>query len=270
MTGARTSTLAALRGTIAHAERLTPAGTGPERVPLGHGAVDEALQGGLARGALHEVFADGGDGAAGTGFVAGLLARLAGGGRYALWVRQDFSARENGELSMSGLAELGLDPRRLVVVRAHDAEMALRVTADGLACNALAAVVTEIWGETRAFDLVASRKLTLASAQSGVASLMLRIAASPQASTAETRWIVRATRSPPEAAGTGFGAPVLDAHLVRNRRGPLGRWIMGWSGDEYRFRDAQTYSQPLAALPADRPRSPLAEHGGGQKRRRAS
>ena len=63
---------------------------------------------------------------------------------------------------MAGFAELGLDPRRIVVVRAPDAESALRASADALACNALGAVVTEFWGETRAFDLVAARKLTLA------------------------------------------------------------------------------------------------------------
>ena len=81
--------------------------------------------------------------------------------------------------------------------------MALRVAADGLACNALGAVVTEIWGETRAFDLVASRKLTLAASQSGVTAVMLRLAARPAVSTAETRWIVRAAHSPPSARGVG-------------------------------------------------------------------
>ncbi len=42
-----------------------------------------------------------------------------------VWVRQDFSEIESGALSMSGLAELGLDPRYLVTVRAADIEQAL-------------------------------------------------------------------------------------------------------------------------------------------------
>ena len=69
---------------------------------------------------------------------------------------------------MSGLAELGLDPRLLVTVRAADVETALRTAADALACDALGVVVLEVWGEARQLDLVASRKLTLAAQASGV------------------------------------------------------------------------------------------------------
>ena len=47
---------------------------------------------------------------------------------------------------MSGLCELGLDPRLVVTVRASDIDSALRTTADALACDALGAVVMEVWG----------------------------------------------------------------------------------------------------------------------------
>ena len=73
----------------------------------------------------------------------------------------------------------------------------MRTAADALACDALGAVVLEVWGEARQLDLVASRKLTLAAQASGVTGLLLRVAAEPQPSTAETRWIVRAAHSPP-------------------------------------------------------------------------
>ena len=85
----------------------------------------------------------------------------------------------------------------LVTVRAADVDAALRTAADALACDALGAVVLEVWGEPRQLDLVASRKLTLAAQASGVTALLLRLAATPQPSTAETRWIVRAAHSPP-------------------------------------------------------------------------
>src|SRR5271165_7107684 len=183
MMGARMNTLASLRGDI---ERLEAHGNGyaVRKAALGHAGADAALRGGLALAAVHEVFAEGHQSAAATGFIASLAGRVAP-RRPLVWVRQDFSELESGALSMSGLAELGLDPRCLVTVRAADSESALRTAADALACDALGAVVLEIWGEPRQLDLVASRKLTLAAQASGVTGLLLRIAATPNPSTAE-------------------------------------------------------------------------------------
>lgn len=122
MSGARQSALATLRGQI---ERIETAEVVHEhgRVALGHGEIDSVLNGGLARAAIHEVFCEGRQGAAATGFVMGLAGRVSA-RRPLLWVRQDFSEVETGALSMSGLAELGLDPRRVVLVRAADVERA--------------------------------------------------------------------------------------------------------------------------------------------------
>jgi protein ImuA len=262
MSGARTSALATLRGQIERIE-TSEAAHHPDRVALGHGEADLALQGGLARAAIHEVFCEGRQGAAATGFVTGLAGRVTA-RRPLLWVRQDFSEMEAGALSMSGLAELGLDPRRVVTVRATDAEAALRTTADALACDALGAVVLELWGETRQFDLVASRKLTLAAQASGVTGLLLRMAANPLPSTAETRWMVRAAHSPPGSLRSVWGAPHFDAELVRNRHGPVGRWIMEWKCDECLFSEPSAYPQPVAAAPAHRPHQAAAF--GGQRR----
>jgi protein ImuA len=251
MTGARTNTLATLRGTI---ERLEAGGLRHDasRVSLGHRPVDATLQGGLVRGALHEVFApEGRQAAAATGFIAGLAWRAAQ-ARPLMWVWQDFVALESGLLSMNGLAELGLDPRRIVMVHAADIDMALRVTADALACNALGAVVLDVWGEARQLDLVASRKLTLTAQTSGIACLVLRTSAQPMASTAETRWIVRAAHSPPAPEWSAWGAPMLDAQLVRNRHGRTGQWIMEWNCDECLFREPAPYPQSAAAVSFDR------------------
>src|SRR5260370_4391672 len=264
MTGARTNTLATLRGSIerieAHGEAYTPG-----RIALGHADADATLQGGLAVGAMHEVFADAGwQSAAATGFVVGIAERAAA-RRPLVWIRQDFTEIESGALSMSGLAELGLDPRLLVTVRAADVGTALRTAADAFACDALGAVVLEVWGEARQLDLVASRKLTLAAQASGVTGLLLRVAAEPSPSTAETRWIVRAARSPPAAhlvpgaplmpaaPWSAWGAPMFDAQLVRNRHGPVGRWIMEWKCDECLFEKPAAYPHPVTATPAPRP-----------------
>jgi protein ImuA len=237
-----------LRGSIERIE--THGATLPDRVPLGHAEADAALQGGLALGAMHEVFADGRQSAAAAGFIAGLARRVSA-RRPLLWVRQEFAEIESGALSMSGWSELGLDPRLVVTVRAADVDSALRTAADALACDALGVVVLEVWGAARQFDLVASRKLTLAARASGVTGLVLRTAAAPSPSTAETRWIVRAAHSPPRAEA--WGAPTLDTRLVRNRHGPDGHWIMEWKCDECLFREAPAHPQPVAAAPAHRP-----------------
>ena len=261
MSFARRDRLVSLRKEV---ERLETGGgeQSARRAALGHADADDALKGGLACGTMHEVFAaDGLNNAAASGFALGLARRVTQGSRFVLWVRQDFSAIESGELSMTGFAELGLDPRRLVAVHAPSAEMVLRIAADAIACNALGVVVAEMFGETRAFDLVASRKLTLAAGASGVTALMLRLGAVPQASTAETRWIVRAAHSPPAADWQAWGWPALDVELARNRHGPGGRWIMEWVSDEYRFRSQATHSRRLAAAPADRSYPPPAAAG---------
>ena len=260
---ARTSTLATLRGRI---ERIEAPGDAQalHRIALGHAGADAMLRGGLAKAAVHEVFAEGHQSGAATGFIAGLAGRVTA-RRPLVWVRQDFSEIESGALSMNGLCELGLDPRLVVTVRAADVDSALRTAADALACDALGGVVLEVWGEARQLDLVASRKLTLAAQASGVTALLLRLAATPQPSTAETRWIVRAAHSPPGSMFSAWGAPVFDAQLVRNRHGPVGRWIMEWKCDECLFNEPSAYPQPVAAAPAYRPHQKTV----GEQRHRA-
>jgi protein ImuA len=249
----RSTNLAALRG---HIERIETHGAmhSSRKAPLGHADADARLQGGLALGAMHEVFAEAGrQSAAATGFVTGLAGRVAA-RRPIIWIRQDFAEVEIGAVSMSGLSELGLDPRLLVTVHASDVEQALRTAADALVCDAVGAVVLEVWGEAKQLDLVASRKLTLAAQASGATGLVLRMAAEPRASTAETRWIVRAAHSPPGSQPASvWGSPVFETELVRNRHGPTGRWIMEWKCDECLFGEPAAYSQPVAAAPAYRP-----------------
>ena len=258
------STLASLRGSI---EKIEAPGDvhALSRIALGHRTADAMLRGGLALAAVHEVFAEGRQGATATGFIAGMAGRLSP-RKPLVWVRQDFAEVESGALSPNGLAEFGLDPRLLVTVRAADIETALRSTADALACDALGAVVLETFGEARQFDLVASRKLTLAAQSSSVTALLLRVGAEPAPSTAETRWIVRAAHSPPSASWSAWGAPVFDAQLIRNRHGPVGRWIMEWKCDECQFSEPSSYSQPVAATTAHRPHPAAAR----SKRRLAS
>src|SRR4051794_2616637 len=139
------STLSSLRGSI---ERIEAHGGSysPRRVALGHAEADAMLQGGLALGTMHEVFAEAGrhSGAA-TGFVAGLAGRAAA-RRPLVWVRQDFTEIESGALSMSGIAELGLDPRPFVPRRAAGGDNAVRAPGGAAGRGALGVVVVGGWG----------------------------------------------------------------------------------------------------------------------------
>lgn len=241
-------TLTALRGAIARFE-TQPLVRADAVKALGHAGADAVLRGGLKTGVLHEVFAsEDRHSVPAMGFAAGLAVRVSG-RRPVLWIRQDFTAAKVGEFSMAGLCELGLHPERVVVMRAPDADGGLRAALDGLSCGALGAVLLELWGNSRNVDLVASRRLTLAAAQSGVTNILLRFDAEVRPSTAETRWVIRAAASPSWA--DDWGAPLLDSSLVRNRRGPGGRWLMEWNGDACLFREPP-YSRTLAAKPLRR------------------
>lgn len=226
-------------------------GDGQMRVPLGHAEADETLGGGLPKGALHEVFAhESSHGGAATGFAAGLALRL-GGGKPLLWVRQDFSALEFGEIHGAGLLELGLNPEAAILLRAADAGQVLKAAAEGLSCAALGAVIAEIPAEPKILDLVASRRLAFAAAQKNVTAILVRLAAEPDASAAETRWVVRAVRSLHE----DDAMPVFEASLIRNRHGKTGIWVMEWDSDDGIFRETYTaaHSGGVAAASADGP-----------------
>jgi protein ImuA len=204
------------------------------RTSLGHGDADLCLKGGLQHGVLHEIFAVIGHEAAATGFTAGLVARVAA-DKHTLWIRQDFSAYEFGELSGTGLLEFGLDPARMLLLCVANARDGLRAANDALSCDALGAVVIEIHGNPKILDLVASRRLTLAATQKSVTAFLLRFNAQSDTSTAETRWLVRAAVSPKRREDWGY--PAFEVDLVRNRHGKTGHWFMEWNCDECVFQN---------------------------------
>ena len=89
------------------------------------------------------------------------------------------------------LRPLGFDPARLLLMRAQTVETALRAAGEAVRCAGLGAVLMSVWGETRLFDLTASRRLLLAAETSGVPLLIIRTAARPQPGAVATRWQVR-------------------------------------------------------------------------------
>ena len=165
-----------------------------------------------------------------------------------LWIRQDFSALEFGELSATGFLELGLDPARVLMLRAPDVTGALRATGDALSCAALGAVILEIPGAQKKLDLVTSRRLTLAASNKGVSVFLLRFAATPDASSAETRWKIAPALSEDKEdyEQDDWGFPRFAAALTRNRHGATGDWVMEWNSDEQSFGQSsgQSFGAP--------------------------
>jgi protein ImuA len=228
-------------------------------VALGHHEIDARLDGGLARGRLHEVFAsEEEDAGAGAGFAA-MLAHLVGcvadRTGAVVWLRQE-EADAKAPLHGPGLAELGLDPAGLVLGLLPDALSVLRVAAEVVRCADVGAVVIELWRAPRALDLTASRRLAVAAEGSGVTALLLRILAEPSASAAHTRWQVRSAPAVPLAANAP-GFPTLDVELSRQRGGKAGgRWCVEWDRDQAIFRAAGSQaalSGAVVSVPAGGP-----------------
>ena len=240
--------LAGLRARVRAIERGAAYGGLRRRVaPLGADPLDAHLPGGgLPLGGLHEI--EGGraewdDGAA-TGFCVGLLARLLDAvpeprrdNKPVLWVSPW------RDLYAPGLRAFGLDPGRLIQVRAGGAGAAgaevLWAMEEGLRCARLAAVV----GELDALERGPGRRLQLAAEASGVTAFVLRRGLRPArparagASAAVTRWRVAAVpvargpgaRGPGAREGGRFPErPRWRVELLRCRGAAPGQWYLEW------------------------------------------
>jgi protein ImuA len=241
-----------LRSTIARMER-PPGFEDPGLRPFGLAPLDKALGGGLARGALHEISAvSEAHVTAAAGFVLA-IARSERAKNNIVWIAEDMAMAESGTLYGCGLDEFGLPPERLLLVNVSHRRDLLWAMEEALHCRAVGAVIGELRHQN--IDAVALRRLSLAAAASGALAFLLRSSPTQESSTAATRWIVSAAPSQPRY---GPGAPRFEAQLVRNRRGPIGSWLLEWNEKDECFVLASTHPQPLAAPPVDRPAGTLA------------
>jgi protein ImuA len=265
-----------LRAEIASIERQglrLPARSAPSRAS--GPALSALLNGGLARGALHEVLAASpGDLAAAAGFALALAIRFARERqtRPILWITEDFACRENGALYGPGLIQHGLDPSDLVIVQAANAKEALWGLEEAVKCRAPAAVIGEIWSLAQTYDLTASRRLLLAAQKGGTPCLLfaagLSGAADQLSSSADMRFEIRAGPSPQRASAGRMPLPGLahwSVRIAKARASPmkldrtLFRSVL-WDHLEASFRDAHSLS--LAAVSADG-----SHHSRGARRR---
>ncbi|WP_429590254.1 ImuA family protein [Sphingomonas zeicaulis] len=256
----RLSHLSSLEARIARiAAPAQPRGTAG-LFATGHAVLDQSLGGGLAQGAVHELFAGSAEDAGSAAGFALALAWQAHRERRLIWLRSDAAERRTGQVYAPGLAELGLDPARLILGRMPDEVALLRAATDALRCAALGAVVIECPGKMRTLDLTASRRLALAARASGVTALLVRSDADPVPSAAETRWSVSAAASVALEAQAP-GAPRFEVELLRRRSGPAGiRWCMEWDRNACVFREAaRTEALPgaVVSLSERRPAQPV-------------
>ena len=154
------------------------------------------------------------------GGATGLLLALLDRDRPLLWVQERMAILEAGRIYPPGL-----ELPALIHVEARDARAALWAMEEGLRCSALGGVIGELWGDPRALDFTATRRLAVAAERSGVPAWLVRLGGSANLSGARRRWRVasapsQAHRFDPRAPG----AAAWDAELFRARGAVPGRW----------------------------------------------
>ncbi|WP_454887386.1 ImuA family protein [Sphingomonas oryzagri] len=235
-----TPALAQLRDQIA---RIEGTAARHAHLPFGIEAIDGHLPGGgIAAGALHEIAGSRelADDAAATVFLAGILARFEGPVFWCLRWRDLFAP---------ALHLAGLHPDRVIFVEAGNDTHVLTAMEECLRHPGLGGVV----GELGKVTLTASRRLQLASGQSGVPAFLFRRAhpvdARAEGSAAVTRWRVRAV--PSERLGIpGLGRPRWELALERARGADPHLWTVEGCDAQGRI-----------ALPAQLADGPAAQEG---------
>ena len=163
-----------------------------------------------------------------SGWAGFLLAQLRP-DKPLLWVQDRMAILENGRVHPPGLPA-----QDLIHVEARDARDALWAMEEGLRCSGLSAVVGEIWGDPKALDFTATRRLAVASERSGEAAFLIRLGGHANLSGARMRWRIASAPSlandlDPKAPGL----PAWDAELFRARGMPPGRWSIAHEADRF-------------------------------------
>ena len=225
---------------------------------FGIDAMDGVLDGGFPLHALHEVRCGlTRDLGAATGFLAGLLAvaTCRHPGRVA-WIRDPACAVDGGQLFPAGLAMVGLDPVRLLMVQPADLKTAMWATDEAAKCKDLSAVVLQIRGNPARFNMTATRRLMLKAQSNGLFVAILRQGGEEEANGVATRWHAQARPSglDPDFE-TGIGPLRLGLVLERNRNGRTGHWTIAWNQQGQQFEHVPEDHVDRPAASADRPDS---------------
>lgn len=167
-----------------------------------------------------------------------------------LWVQERMAILESGRVHPPGQAT-----QNLIHVEARDARDALWAMEEGVRCSCLSAVIGELWGDPRALDFTATRRLAVAAERSGTPCWLVRLGGTANLSGARMRWRLASAPSlvnplDPRAPGP----PAWDAELFRARGSPPGRWSLTHEGppSKYDFDGTQAGAFHRLAEPRDR------------------
>jgi len=146
-----------------------------------------------------------------------------------LWIQDRMAILESGRIHPPGLPS-----QNLIHVTARDAKDALWAMEEGVRCAALSAVIGELWGDPRALDFTATRRLAVAAERSGTPCWLVRLGGTANLSGARMRWRIASAPSlsnPLDARAPGLAA--WDANLFRARGFPPGRWNLTHEADRF-------------------------------------
>jgi protein ImuA len=203
----------------------------------------------LAAGVLHELAAGHTDRPAAFGFLFTLVASAqAVRTGPAVFISSRRTLADFGIPYGYGLAQIGLDPSRLILVETGKDKDALWALEEVLRAPARPAMVA---GALEAgLNLTPSRRLNLAAAVHATPLAVLRGARATGTSAAATRWRVASAPAARDRFGT-YTNPRWQVALERCRNGRIGEWLIEWNHAAYRFRVVEGL--------ADRP--PVADEG---------
>ena len=123
------------------------------------------------------------------GWAGFLLAQLAF-DKPLLWVQDRMAILESGRIHPPGLPS-----ENLIHVEARDARDALWAIEEGLRCSCLSAVIGEVWGDPKALDFTATRRLAMASERSSTPCWLVRLGGHANLSGARMRWRIASAPS---------------------------------------------------------------------------
>lgn len=218
-------------------------------MPLGLPVLDSHLPGGgLVLGPPHEIApAEPCDGVAALAFALALCAR-----RLAQVSGEALIATASGHPLPygHGLASLGLDPGRVLLLEAAGDQEVFRALEAALHANCLP-VVLGLVGE--GLPLKAGRRLQLA-AEGGVPPLLLvlRPAGTGPPNGAATRWSISSAPAAVDRFGS-LGAPRWGVRLERCRNGRGGSWLVEWDSAAHRLHLPERLADDAAAAGRARP-----------------